>query len=36
MSEVKQTKEEDNSLLARLRAARPEGISRSEDRLKAS
>jgi len=33
-AEVKQTREEYNALLSRLRAARPEGISRSEDRLK--
>ncbi|MDG6908028.1 MAG: translation initiation factor IF-2 [Nitrososphaerota archaeon] len=34
MSEVKQTKEEYNSLLARIRSARPENVSHAEDRLK--
>ena len=34
MSEVKQTKEEYNSLLARIRSARPVNVSHAEDRLK--
>lgn len=34
MAEVKQTKEEYSSLLARIRSARPESASHAEDRLK--